>query len=78
VGSAGNRRNIGGPVVIGGVARRRASGDLIAKMIDVPPWDSPAGPRGVPGTSTSPILSSSGVTVVLPRLALALRVFSSF
>jgi hypothetical protein len=36
VSSAGNRRNIGGPVVIGGVARRRASEDLIAKMIDVP------------------------------------------
>jgi hypothetical protein len=51
VGSAANRGNIGGPVRIGGVALRRASRDLIAKVIDIPPCDSPAGPGGVSGTS---------------------------
>jgi hypothetical protein len=73
-GSSGNRRNIVGV----GAARRRASGVLIARVIDVPPWDSLTTPGGVFETITPSLTSSLGVTIVLSRLARASRAFSSF
>ena len=61
-GSSGNSLNIGG-------ARWGASGDLIANVIDILPWDTPTALGGVSRTSILS-LSASGVTVVLSRLGL--------
>jgi hypothetical protein len=62
----------------GGGARRGVSSGLMAGVVDVPPWDSSVGRGGVSRTSTWPISSSSGVTAVLSRLAVASRVFNRF
>ena len=51
---------------------RRRSGVLRDNVIVVPPWDSPAGLRGVPGTTTSSSLLFSEVASLVGRLPAAL------
>ena len=51
---------------------RRRSGVLRAKVIVVPPWDSPTALGGVPATTTSSSLLFSAVVSLVGRLPAAL------
>jgi hypothetical protein len=55
---------------------RRRSGVLIAKVIEVPPWDSPA-LGGVPGITKSSSLLLSGLSGLATSLPAAVLLYSA-